>query len=95
MHIFFCVTTISLNISCILKLLVLSTIYGLWSMWSSGQSSWLQTQRHSRHYQIFCEVIGLEQDPLSLVSAIEELLERKRSGSGLEIREYCHRDLSR
>jgi hypothetical protein len=32
--------------------------------------------------------VGLERSPLSLVSAIEELLERKRSGSGLEIREY-------
>jgi hypothetical protein len=37
----------------------------------------------SRHYQSFWEV-GLEQGPLSLVSTIEELLERKRSGSGLE-----------
>jgi hypothetical protein len=33
--------------------------------------------------------------PLSHVSAIEELLERKRSGSGLEIREYGRRDPSR
>jgi hypothetical protein len=30
--------------------------------------------------------VGLEQGPLSLVSTIEELLERKSSGSGLEIR---------
>jgi hypothetical protein len=29
--------------------------------------------------------VGLERGPLSLVSAIEELLERKSSGSGLEI----------
>jgi hypothetical protein len=28
--------------------------------------------------------VGLERGPLSLVSTIEELLERKRSGSGLE-----------
>jgi hypothetical protein len=28
--------------------------------------------------------VGLERGPLSLVSAIEELLERKSSGSGLE-----------
>jgi hypothetical protein len=28
--------------------------------------------------------VGLEQGPLSLVSTIEELLERKSSGSGLE-----------
>jgi hypothetical protein len=29
--------------------------------------------------------VGLERAPLSLVSTSEELLERKRSGSGLEI----------
>jgi hypothetical protein len=28
--------------------------------------------------------VGLEQGPLSLVSSVEELLERKSSGSGLE-----------
>jgi hypothetical protein len=32
--------------------------------------------------------VGLERDPLSLESRIEELLERKNSGSGLESREY-------
>jgi hypothetical protein len=32
--------------------------------------------------------MGLERGPLSLVSIIEELLERKKSGSGLENREY-------
>jgi hypothetical protein len=60
-------------------------------MWPSGQSSWLRIQRSgfdSRHYQIFYEVLDLERGPLSLVSTIEELLGRKRSGSGLEIREY-------
>jgi hypothetical protein len=36
--------------------------------------------------------VGLERGPLSLVSTIKELLERKRRGSGLEIREYGHRD---
>jgi hypothetical protein len=35
--------------------------------------------------------MGLERDPLSLVSKIEELLERKSSGSGLEISDYGHR----
>jgi hypothetical protein len=35
----------------------------------------------SQRYQIFWEVVGLERGPLSLVSAIEELLERKSSGS--------------
>jgi hypothetical protein len=39
--------------------------------------------------------MGLEWGPLSLVSTIEELLGRKSSGSGLEIREYGRRDSSR
>jgi hypothetical protein len=34
------------------------------------------------------KVVGLERGPLSLVSTIEELLERESSGSGLEIRDY-------
>jgi hypothetical protein len=49
-------------------------------LWSSGQSSCLHIQRpgfDSRPYQIFWEVVGLEFGPLSLVSTIEELLERK------------------
>jgi hypothetical protein len=67
-------------------------------LWSSGQSSWLQIQRSGlnfRYCQIFWEVMGLEWGPLRLVSTIQELLERKSSGSGLEIREYSHRDPSR
>jgi hypothetical protein len=32
--------------------------------------------------------VGLERGPLGLVSRVEELLERKNSVSGLEIREY-------
>jgi hypothetical protein len=43
---------------------------------------------YSRRYQVFWEVLGLERGPLSLVSTTEELLGRKSSGSGLEIREY-------
>jgi hypothetical protein len=39
--------------------------------------------------------VGLERDPLSLVSTIEELLGRKSSGSGLENREYSRKDPSR
>jgi hypothetical protein len=65
---------------------------------SSGQSSWLQIQGSRfdcRHHQIFWEVVGLEWDPLSLVSTTKELLGRKSSGSGLENREYGNRDLSR
>jgi hypothetical protein len=38
----------------------------------------------SRPYQIFWEVRDLEQGPLSLVRTIEELIEWKSSGSGLE-----------
>jgi hypothetical protein len=36
--------------------------------------------------------MGLERGPLSLVSAIEELLGRKSSGSGPESREYGRKD---
>jgi hypothetical protein len=67
-------------------------------VWSSSQSSWPQIQRSgfdSRRYQIFWELVGLERGPLSLVSAIEELLGRKSDGSGREIREYGQRDPSR
>jgi hypothetical protein len=38
----------------------------------------------SRCYQIFWEVVGLERGPLNLVRIIEELLEWKSSGSGIE-----------
>jgi hypothetical protein len=38
--------------------------------------------------------VGLERGPLSLASTIEELLERKSSGSGLENREYSRKDPS-
>jgi hypothetical protein len=67
------------------------------SLWPSGQSSWPQIQRSgfdSRHNQIFLGVLGLERDPLSFVSTIEELLGRKSSGSSLENREYDRRDPS-
>jgi hypothetical protein len=36
--------------------------------------------------------MGLERGPLGLVSATEELLERKSSGSGLENREILRAD---
>jgi hypothetical protein len=65
---------------------------------SRGQSSWLQNQKSgfdSRHYHTFWEVVGLEWGPPSFVSTIEELLGRKSSSSGLEIREYDRRDPSR
>jgi hypothetical protein len=47
-------------------------------LWSSGQSSWLLIRRpgfDSQHYQE--KVVGLERDPLGLVSTTEELLDRK------------------
>jgi hypothetical protein len=59
-------------------------------LWSSGQSSWLQIQKSGfdyRRYRIFWEVVGLERGPLNLVSTIEQLLKRKSSCSGLEIRD--------
>jgi hypothetical protein len=64
-------------------------------MWSSGQSSCLQIQRSGfdfQRYQIFWEVVSLEWGPLSFVNKIEELLERKSSGSGLANREYGRKD---
>jgi hypothetical protein len=67
-------------------------------LWSSDQSSRLQIRRpgfDSWRYQILWEAAGLEQSPLSLVSTIEELLERNGSGSGLESREYGRKDSSR
>jgi hypothetical protein len=59
---------------------------------------WLQIQRSgfdSRRYQIFWEVVGLERGQLSHVCTIDELLERKSNGSGLQIWEYGRRDPSR
>jgi hypothetical protein len=59
-------------------------------LWSCGHSPWLQIQRSgfdSRRYRIFLEVVGLERGPLSLMRIIEELLEWKISGSGLENRD--------
>jgi hypothetical protein len=38
--------------------------------------------------------VSLERGPISLVSTTEELLERKNSGSGIEIPEYGRRDPS-
>jgi hypothetical protein len=42
---------------------------------------------NSRPYQIFWKVWGLERGPLGLMRTIEELLEWKSSGSGLENRD--------
>jgi hypothetical protein len=48
-----------------------------------------------QRYQISCEIMGPERDPLSLVSTIEELLGRKIGGSGLENLDYDRSELSR
>jgi hypothetical protein len=64
---------------------------------SSGQRYWLQIHRSrfdSRRCQTFWELLALERDPLSLVSTIEVLLERKGSCSGLEMRQYGRREPS-
>jgi hypothetical protein len=37
--------------------------------------------------------VGLERGPLTLVSTVEELLERKRSGPGLDNQDYGRRNL--
>jgi hypothetical protein len=71
------------------------SVLELWPpLWSSDQSSWLQTQRtgfDSRRYQIFWKVVGLKRGSLSLVSTTEEPLGRKSCGFGLENREYGSR----
>jgi hypothetical protein len=78
---------------------ILSYVCHKWpSLWSSGQSSWLQIQRSgfdSWCCQIIWDVVGLERGPLSFVSTIEELLEKKSSGSGLEYQDYNRRDTLR
>jgi hypothetical protein len=49
----------------------------------------------SQRYQVFLEVVCLERGPLSLMNAIEELLGRNSSGSGIENREYGRGDMLR
>jgi hypothetical protein len=61
------------------------------SLWSSGQSSWLQIQRprlDSRRYQIFLQVVGLENGVQS-ASWVQ-----LRSYLDLEIRGYSRREPS-
>jgi hypothetical protein len=65
----------------------MNLILFLWPpLWFSVQGFWPQIQSSgfdSRRFQIFWEVVGVERGPFSLVSTIEELLEKKSSGSGL------------
>jgi hypothetical protein len=56
-------------------------------LWSSGQSSWLLTQRSgfdSRRYQIFWVAVGLDRSPLSPCDSKWVATWKKSSGSGLE-----------
>jgi hypothetical protein len=50
--------------------------------------------RYYCHNMYCIVVVGLERGPPSAVITIEEVLERKSSGSSLEIREYIRRDIS-
>jgi hypothetical protein len=52
-------------------------------LWSSGQTSWLLTQR-SRRYQIFWVAVGLERGPLSPCESKWGVTWKKSSGSGLK-----------
>jgi hypothetical protein len=61
---------------------------------SSGESSWLQTQRPRVRFLALPDSlrsIGSGTGPLSLVSTIEELLGRNSIFSGLENQEYSRR----
>jgi hypothetical protein len=56
-------------------------------LWSSGQCSWLLTQRSgfgSRRYQIFWVAMGLERGPLSPCESKWGAIWKKISGSGLQ-----------
>jgi hypothetical protein len=47
-------------------------------LWSSGQSSWLQIRRPGFDFRNYHKkVVGLERGAFSLVSTIEDLLDRK------------------
>jgi hypothetical protein len=67
---------------------ILPTVPQWWPpLWSSGQTSWLLTQRSgfdSRFYQIFWVAVGLERGPLSPCESKWGATWKKRSGSGLE-----------
>jgi hypothetical protein len=51
------------------------------ALWSSGQNSWLQIPALPDFSEKKKTVVGLERGPFSLVSTIEELLERKVAAS--------------
>jgi hypothetical protein len=53
-------------------------------LWSSGQFLATDPEVRVRYPALPDFLRGLERGPLSLASTIEELLERKSSGSGLE-----------
>jgi hypothetical protein len=62
--------------------------------WLNGQYSWQQIQRYgfySLRYHNFWEVVDLERGSHSLVSTIEELLQRKSTGSSPGNRDYSRK----
>jgi hypothetical protein len=64
-------------------------------LWSGGEIFWLQIQRSWVRFLALPDCVSsscLERGPLSLMSTIEELLERKSSGSGIRTWEYGRRD---
>jgi hypothetical protein len=62
-------------------------VYRLWWLVLRVPSNWSRDPGfNSQRYQIFWAVVGLERGPLSFVRIIEELFERKNSGSGVENR---------
>jgi hypothetical protein len=64
-------------------------------LFSSGESSWLQTQRSRVRFPALPDFVrssGSGTSPLSLVTTTEELLGRTSSGSDSENREYGRGD---
>jgi hypothetical protein len=73
----------------LLQLRLASTLEAPTNSWISTFNQW----RDNLQYILF-NLCTWRRGPLSLVSTIEELLGRKSSGSGLEIREYGRSDPS-
>jgi hypothetical protein len=67
-------------------------------LWSSGQSSWLRTQRSRVRFPAlpnFLSAVSLERGPLSLVRTNEKLLERKVALRSINLRLTTVGDLPR
>jgi hypothetical protein len=63
--------------------------------WSEFLATDPESGFDSRRYQIFWEVMCLQRGPFSLMSTIEELLDKKSNDSSLESREHGRRNPSR